>query len=113
MATHLTLEVFGEVIPVHRMTAMAQRISSCIAGSISPAFAGFVWYRPQGPFQQGRGREDIRATSITLSEEDALCVLGTGDQQDAHLFSIRERAQLLFLRWLYQSGHFDQTACHA
>lgn len=47
MATQLTREVYGEVIPVRRMNEMARRISTNINGNKSLAFAGFVWYRPQ------------------------------------------------------------------
>jgi hypothetical protein len=48
-------------------------------------------------------------STFSPAEKRALRALRTRYQQDADLFSQRERAQLLFLRWLYQSGHFGEA----
>ena len=47
MATQQTPEVFGEAIPVQRMSEMARRIYANVAGGRQITFAGFVWARPQ------------------------------------------------------------------
>jgi hypothetical protein len=47
MATNSTLEVFGHLIPVARLTPMAQGIVARTGGSDTVRWAGFVWYRPQ------------------------------------------------------------------
>jgi hypothetical protein len=47
---------------------------------------------------------------INLAEQRSLRALRARFQQDGDLFSDRERAHLLFLRWLYQNGHFAEAA---
>jgi hypothetical protein len=52
-----------------------------------------------------------RSSTLPPAEQRALRALRTRYQQDAHLFSQRERPQLLFLRWLYQTGQLTETPC--
>ena len=51
-----------------------------------------------------------RISTFSPAEKRALRALRTRYQQDGDLFSRRERAHLLFLRWLYQTGHFAEAA---
>jgi hypothetical protein len=51
-----------------------------------------------------------RISTFSPAEKRVLRALRTRYQQDGDLFSQRERAQLLFLRWLYQTGHFAEMA---
>lgn len=43
---------FGEQIPVRRMNGTARTIAAGIDGGRFTSYAGFLWYRPQGLFQQ-------------------------------------------------------------
>ena len=52
-----------------------------------------------------------RISTFSPAEKRALRALRTRYQQDGDLFSRRERAQLLFLRWLYQTGQLTETPC--
>jgi hypothetical protein len=54
-----------------------------------------------------------RLSTFSPAEKRTLRALRTRYQQDADLFNNRERAQLLFLRWLYQTGQFAETEHHA
>jgi hypothetical protein len=46
---------------------------------------------------------------FTRAEQRALRAFRTRYQQDADPFTNRERAQVAFLRWLYQSGRLTET----
>jgi hypothetical protein len=50
-----------------------------------------------------------RQSRFTRAERRALQALHTRYQEDAGLFSRQERAQLLFLRWLVQTGRLSET----
>jgi len=51
------------------------------------------------------------SSTLTPAEKRALRALRTRYQQDPDLFSRRERAHLLFLRWLYRTGRLTETPC--
>lgn len=56
--TSETLENFGQdATPAHQLGTMAREIAEGIDGGKRPARVGFVWYRPQGLFQQNLIRE--------------------------------------------------------
>ncbi|MBV9280104.1 MAG: hypothetical protein JOZ41_08495 [Chloroflexi bacterium] len=48
-------------------------------------------------------------SAFAPAQERALSALRTRFQLDADFFSDRERAHLLFLRWLCQTGRVDET----
>jgi hypothetical protein len=43
---------FGQSIASHRLSPMAQDIASGMGDGQPARWAGFVWYRPEGLFQQ-------------------------------------------------------------
>lgn len=53
------------------------------------------------------------AHSLTPAERQSLTALRTRFQNDPDLFSDKERAHLLFLRWLYQSWSLTAAPCPA
>jgi hypothetical protein len=58
-------EALGQQIPVQRMNDMARTIAHGIGDGRPTSYAGFLWYRPQGLFQQNlhhMSREQATAT---------------------------------------------------
>lgn len=45
-------EDFGQAAAPHQLSAMARGIASGLQGGRPAPWAGFVWYRPEGLFQQ-------------------------------------------------------------
>lgn len=58
LTTAQGFQAFGQdAAPAEQFGSMASAIASGIDGGKRPARVGFVWYRPQGLFQQNLIRE--------------------------------------------------------